>query len=372
MEAVGRLAGGMAHDFNNLLTAIIGYTQLAQLRLGNHAVQKEIGEIEKAAQRATTLTQQLLAFSRKHVLQPKVINLNAITTDISKMIGRLIGEDIELTTRLADDLGWIRADPNQMEQILLNLAVNARDAMPTGGKLIIETANYQFNESDVSHHLEMSPGAYVMLAVSDTGSGMDKTTLQHIFEPFFTTKEVGKGTGLGLSMVYGIVRQSGGTIWAYSEPGRGTTFKIYMPRADETSTVTGTVNQLSNQLTGSETILLVEDEAAVRDTAAQILQLQGYSVMQAADADEAMRICETFVHEIHLVVSDVVMPRVSGRQLVERLRRLRPQIKVLYISGYTDDAIIHHGIVGGEMPFLQKPFTKDALARKVREVLDRK
>ena len=372
MEAVGRLAGGMAHDFNNLLTAIIGYTQLAQLRLGNHAVQKEIGEIEKAAQRATTLTQQLLAFSRKQVLQPKVINLNAITNDISKMIGRLIGEDIELTTRLADDLGWIRADPNQIEQILLNLAVNARDAMPTGGKLIIETANYQFNESDVTHHLGMSPGAYVMLAVSDTGSGMDKKTLQHIFEPFFTTKEVGKGTGLGLSMVYGIVRQSGGTIWAYSEPGRGTTFKIYMPRADETSNITGTDAPLSKQLTGSETILLVEDEAAVRDTAAQILQLQGYSVIQAADADEAMRVCETFANEIHLVVSDVVMPRVSGRQLVERLRHLRPQIKVLYISGYTDDAIIHHGIVGGEMPFLQKPFTKDALARKVREVLDRK
>jgi CheY-like chemotaxis protein len=201
---------------------------------------------------------------------------------------------------------------------------------------------------------------------------MDKKTLQHIFEPFFTTKEVGKGTGLGLSMVYGIVRQSGGTIWAYSEPGRGTTFKIYMPRADEASAVTGTDAPLSKQLTGSETILLVEDEAAVRDTAAQILELQGYSVMQAADADEAMRICETFVHEIHLVVSDVVMPRVSGRQLVERLRHLRPQIKVLYISGYTDDAIIHHGIVDGEMPFLQKPFTKDALARKVREVLDRK
>ncbi len=372
MEAIGRLAGGLAHDFNNLLTAIIGYTQLAQLRLGEHPAQKDIGEIEKAAHRAATLTQQLLAFSRKQVLQPKLINLNDVTTDISKMLGRLIGEDVELTMRLADDLGWIRADPNQMEQILLNLAVNARDAMPDGGKLMLETANYQFKESEISHHLEMSPGSYVMLAVSDTGNGMDKQTLERIFEPFFTTKELGKGTGLGLSTVYGIIRQSGGTIWAYSEPGRGTTFKIYMPRVDETIAVEDDTRKLSETLTGAETILIVEDEAAVREAARQILELQGYAALAAADADEAVQICETYAAEIHLVISDVVMPNLSGRQLVERLSHLRPSMKVLYISGYTDDAMMHHGIVDGGMPFLQKPFTQQALARKVRDVLDRK
>src|SRR5262249_24323850 len=225
---------GLAHDFNNLLTAIIGYSQLAQLRLGEHPAQKDIGEIEKAAQRAATLTQQLLAFSRKQVLQPKIINLNEIASDISKMIRRLIGENIAVSTRLARDLGNVQADPNQMEQILLNLAVNARDAMPDGGKLILETANYEFTEADVNHHFEMAPGSYVMLAVSDTGVGMDEKTLEHIFEPFFTTKELGKGTGLGLSTVYGIIRQSGGYIWAYSEPRRGTTFKIYMPCVTDT------------------------------------------------------------------------------------------------------------------------------------------
>ena len=370
MEAIGRLAGGLAHDFNNLLTAIIGYSQLAQLRLGKHPVQKDIGEIEKAAQRAATLTQQLLAFSRKQMLQPKIINLNEIASGISKMIKRLIGENIKVTTRLADDIGLVQADPNQMEQILLNLAVNARDAMPDGGKLIIETANYEFAETDINHHIEMAPGPYVMLAVSDTGMGMDKKTLEHIFEPFFTTKEMGKGTGLGLSTVYGIIRQSGGTIWAYSEPGRGTTFKIYMPCVADTDAYIEVDAPITEQLTGTETILIVEDEDVVREPAMQILKLQGYQVMEAADAEEAIHICESYKDEIHLVISDVVMPNLSGRQLVERLYRLRPSIKVLYISGYTDDAIIHHGIVGGEMPFLQKPFTHNALARKVREVLD--
>ncbi len=380
MEAIGCLAGGIAHDFNNLLTAIIGYSQISIAQLDKlnlpgiedtiHPLRENIGEVEKAARRAAALTKQLLAFSRKQLLQPKVMDLNALVMDIEIMLRRLIGEDIEMVTHLDARLGYVKADPGQIEQIIMNLVVNARDAMPEGGRLTIETANVELDEDYAGHHLETKPGSYVMLAVSDTGTGMDKETASRIFEPFFTTKTAGKGTGLGLSTVYGIVRQSGGSIYVYSEQGLGTTFKIYLPRIEGTSQSVVTRVPVAQAVQGSETILLVEDEEAVRRLSRVILQMNGYTVLEAANANEAISICDQHGGRIHLIITDVIMPLMSGRQLTEHLADSWPEMKVLYISGYTDNAIVHHGVLGSGMAFLQKPFAPDVLLRKVREVLD--
>lgn len=370
MEAIGTLAGGIAHDFNNLLTAIIGYSQLAGGRVSkDEPIYKEIEEIRKAGMRAAELTSQLLAFSRKQVLQPKVINLNTIVENISKMITRVIGEDFELVISLDPELGCIKADPGQMEQVIMNLAVNARDAMPGGGKLIIETADIFLDDAYARLHLRVQPGPHVMLAVSDTGCGMDAETRSRIFEPFFTTKGQGKGTGLGLSTVYGIVKQSGGDIWVYSEPGRGTTFKLYLPRVEQAAAQPyQEVRQVRSA--GTETVLLVEDELQVRNLAALVLRERGYEVVEASSGEEALRIAKEYGGRIHLLLTDVVMPQMSGKELSEQIKRTRPDIKVLFASGYTNDAVLHHGVFEADMEFMQKPFTPNALANKVRQVLN--
>jgi len=371
MEAVGRLAGGVAHDFNNLLTAIIGYAELLNEGLPEgSAAREDVEQIRKASQRAAALTRQLLAFSRQQVLQPIVLNLNELVEDIEKMLRRLIGEDVQLRTTLAKDMGNVRADPGQLEQVILNLVVNARDAMPTGGKVTIETQNAELSEEYAEGHLPVVPGAYVMLAVSDTGTGMDAQTRGRIFEPFFTTKEKGKGTGLGLSTVYGIVKQSGGYIWAYSEPGRGTTFKVYLPHVDAPVEAIAPPPQPGGTLAGTETVLLAEDDDLLRPLARGLLQKLGYTVLDAGSAEEALALARAHAAPIHLLVADVVMPGESGRQLARRLAELRPDMRVLYTSGYTDDAIVHHGMLEPGLNYLQKPFTPAALARKVREVLD--
>ena len=371
MEAVGRLAGGIAHDFNNLLTAILGYAQLAAARLKQEDPMRiELSEIEKAGQRAADLTRQLLAFSRKQVLQPRVLNLNEIVGDTDKMLRRLIGEDIEFTTSLKDRLGSVRADTGQIEQVLVNLAVNSRDAMPKGGKLTIETSEVELDESYSAFHFDVQPGPYVLLAVSDTGTGMDAKTLSHVFEPFFTTKEAGKGTGLGLSTVYGIVKQSGGHVAVYSEPGVGTTFKIYLPRVEGLPERASGSFKRAREAGGTETVLVVEDEEAVRRLVCRSLEAHGYKTVPAASASEALLACEKHAGEIHLMLTDVVMPHLSGRELAQRIAALRPRMKVLFMSGYTDNAIVHHGVLDAGMPFLQKPFTPRSVAQKVREVLD--
>ena len=371
MQAVGQLAGGVAHDFNNLLTAITGYSELTLRRLpAEDPLRQNIEEINKAGDRAAALTRQLLAFSRKQVLQPKVLDLNAIVSELEKMLRRLIGENVELRTALGAGLGSVRADPGQVEQIIMNLAINARDAMPQGGKLTVETKNVHLDEDYAKNHVAVTPGPYVMLAVSDTGAGMSEQTQKQIFEPFFTTKEAGKGTGLGLSTVYGIVKQSGGSIWVYSEVGRGTTFKIYLPRVDEGAEEYKRGAGTEETLQGAETILLAEDEEMVRKLARQVLEMYGYRVLEAANGGAALLICERHNEPIHLLITDVIMPEMSGRELADRLAQLRPAMKVLYMSGYTDDAIVHQGVLDEEANFIQKPFPTDALARKVREVLD--
>ena len=371
MEAVGRLAGGIAHDFNNLLTAIMGYAELAAGRLNPEDPSRiELDEIDKAARRAADLTRQLLAFSRKQVLQPRVIDLNRVVSDTDNMLRRLIGEDIELVTLLEDGLGPVRADTSQIEQVLLNLAVNSRDAMPAGGKLTIETSEVELGESYSAFHFDVPPGRYVRLAVSDTGSGIDAETLSHVFEPFFTTKGVGRGTGLGLSTVYGVVKQSGGHVTVYSEPGVGTTFKIYLPLVEDVPESRHEPPRQPGLADGTETIFVVEDEEAVRRLACRALEGRGYKTLLAAGADEALRVCEGYAGEIHLMLTDVVLPLVSGRELARRVAALRPRMKVLFMSGYTDDAIVQHGVLDAGTPFLQKPFTPRSLAEKVREVLD--
>lgn len=371
MEAVGRLAGGVAHDFNNLLTAITGYCDLLLSGLDEDLpLRRDLEEIKKAGDRAASLTRQLLAFSRRQVLQPKVLDLNEVVANIEKMLMRLIGEDIDLITVLHPQLASVKADPGQIEQVIMNLAVNSRDAMPGGGKLTIETANVDLDAQYARRHSEVQPGPYVMLAVTDTGLGMDEEIISHLFEPFFTTKGVGKGTGLGLSTVYGIVKQSGGHIWAYSEPGRGSSFKIYLPRAEKTlKEVEVEISSLAAKQ-GSETILIVEDADVVRTLAKKVLQMNGYTVLEASNGPEALRLSQTLSGPIHLMVTDVVMPHMSGRELTERLAPLRPEMKLLYISGYPGNAIAHHGILDPETAFLQKPFAPAALVRKVREVLD--
>jgi PAS domain S-box-containing protein len=374
MEAVGRLAGGVAHDFNNLLTVIKGYAELMleDLKLSD-PMRADMEEVQKAADRAAALTRQLLAFSRRQVLAPKVVNLNHLVEDMNKLLRRLLGEDIELSIRLADDLGSAKADPGQIEQVIMNLAVNARDAMPRGGKLTIETANVELDQAYAREHAVVRPGSYVLLAITDNGSGIDAETLSHVFEPFFTTKEQGKGTGLGLSTVYGIVKQSDGYIWPYSEPGMGTTFKVYLPRVDEKAARAHARAQASSRLGGTETILLVEDEEGVRGLTRQILQRHGYTVLEAESGQDALLLCERYSGPIHLLLSDVVLAaQMNGRELVERLSPRRPEIKVLYMSGYSDEAIVHHGVLAPGTAFLQKPFTTESLMRKLREVLDQK
>ena len=373
MEAVGRLGGGIAHDFNNLLTIIKGYSQLSLLDLKeNGPLWGNIQEIQKATQRATDLTRQLLAFSRRQILDLKVLDLNTLLKDLDKMLRRIIGEDIELTTLLAENLGRVKIDPGQFEQIILNLAVNARDAIPSGGKLTIETANVVLDEEYARTHVSVTPGPYVRLSVSDTGVGIPLEVKEKVFEPFFTTKEKGKGTGLGLSTVYGIVKQSGGNIWVYSEPAHGTTFKIYLPRVEEDLDTLPGRDETDFLPRGSETVLLVEDEPSVRDLAHRLLNQQGYKVLEAANGEEALRVVQEHIGEkIHLLLTDVVMPQMGGKELANQLKLLRPDVKVLYTSGYTDDAIVHHGVLEPGTHFLQKPFSPKTLSHKVREVLDR-
>ncbi len=371
VEAIGRLAGGVAHDFNNLLMTIKGCSELLLGGLDQSDPRREeVEEIRKAAERATALTRQLLAFGRRQVLQPQVLDLNEVVANMDRMLQRLIGEDIQLLTVLDPELWPVKVDPGQIEQVIMNLAVNARDAMPGGGKLTIETANVILDEGYARRHVSVKPGPCVMLAVTDAGSGMDKETQSHLFEPFFTTKRTGEGAGLGLSTVYGIVKQSGGNIWAYSELGQGTTFKIYLPRVEEAVKTYRPKTAPAVSPGGSETILLVEDEEAVRTIVSKILQNRGYTVLEAHHGNEALQICERHEGPIHLMVTDVVMPQVSGRELAERLTLLRPEIRVLFMSGYPDNAIVHHGVLGAGTAFLQKPFTLNALECKVRELLD--
>ena len=368
MEAIGRLAGGVAHDFNNLLTAINGYADIIIARLsGDDSIRQDAEEIRKAGKRAAMLTSQLLAFSRRQVLQTRVLNLNEVITDSINMLRRLIGEDIDLVTRLDDDLEWVKADPGQIEQVIMNLAVNARDAMPRGGALTIETANTLIDENYARKHVSARLGRYVRLKVRDTGCGMDEETRLRIFEPFFTTKERGKGTGLGLSTVYGIVKQSGGHITVESQPDSGTTFRILLPMAEEKVAEADAPAQ-AHSPKGSETILVVEDEEAVRKLTRIILSVGGYTVLEAANGFEALELCGQ--RSIDLLLTDVVMPQMSGRELVEKVSLIRPRMKVLYMSGYTDDAIVRHGVLDAGVPLLQKPFTPDTLSRKVREILD--
>ncbi len=370
LEAVGRLAGGIAHDFNNLLTAIIGYSDLSLSRMhDDEPLKRNIIEIKKASERAASLTGQLLAFSRKQVLQPKILDLNSVVLDLQKMLTRLIGEDIELRTSLAPNLAQVKADPTQLEQVIMNLAVNARDAMPTGGKVTIETANVVLDDAYSKQHIAVVPGPYVMIAVSDSGVGMDAETQRQMFEPFFTTKASGKGTGLGLSMVYGIVKQSGGNIWVYSEPEHGTTFKIYLPAVAGEASALEPESELIAQ-PATETVLLVEDEEIVRSLVFEVLKSEGYTVVTAASGSEALDVCSTHKGPIHLLITDVVMPGMSGKQLVTQLVGRCRDVKVLYMSGYTDDAIVNHGVLEAGVAFLQKPFTPGGVLSKVREVLN--
>ncbi|MES1178097.1 MAG: PAS domain S-box protein [Myxococcales bacterium] len=371
MEAIGTLAGSVAHDFNNLLSVIVSYADLLLTDVGAHSpLRADLEQIARAGQRAGDLTRQLLAFSRQQVLQPKLVNFNDAIASMAKMLRRLIGEHIELNVLHGPGLGMVFVDPTQIEQVVLNLVVNARDAMPRGGKLTIESGDVDLERSYANEHLGVEPGPYVMLSVSDTGTGMDRETQQRIFEPFFTTKERGKGTGLGLSTVFGIVKQSGGSIWVYSEPNEGSTFKVYLPRADARDQFQERFNAPPETLRGSETILLTEDDEQVRGLANAILTKHGYHVIEAPTGGDALLICEQYKGAIHLLLTDVVMPRIGGRQLWERLAPLRPGMKVLFMSGYTDDAIIHHGVLSSEFAFVQKPLMPAHLLTKLRSVLD--
>lgn len=370
LEAVGRLAGGVAHDFNNMLNVILGYGEMILNRLHEEdPLREEITEIVQAAKRSADLTRQLLAFSRKQPLAPEVLDLNTVVRNIEKMLTRLIGEDVELELILAEGIGHVMADPGQLEQVIMNLAVNAKDAMPRGGKLIIETANVELDETYASRHVGVNPGSYVMLSVTDTGCGMAAETLSHIFEPFFSTKEKGKGTGLGLSTVYGIVKQSGGHIWVYSELGRGTTFKIYLPRTETKDQLQEVAIQKVPTKGEGEYILVVEDEESLRNLVHKALSSLGYRVSVAANGREALLMIEEKVIKPDLLITDVVMPDMGGRELVERARRDHPNMKVLFMSGYTDEAVVHHAILDRGTPFLQKPFDLSTLAETVRNVL---
>ncbi len=370
MEAIGRLAGGVAHDFNNILSVIMSYGDLILDGLrDSDPLREDILEITKAASRAAGLTRQLLMFSRQQVAAPKVLGLHETLTAMTQMIQRILGEDVEMAIVAPEEGGRVKVDPSHIEQVVLNLVVNARDAMPTGGKLTIETCNVELDEAYALRHLPSKAGPHVMLAVSDTGVGMSQETQERIFEPFFTTKEVGKGTGLGLSTVFGIVHQSGGNVWVYSELGIGTTFKVYLPRVDAEADVLR-VPTSPTTLRGTETVLLVEDEDQVRTIVLNILRRQGYRVLAASNATEALLLAEAHVEPIDILVTDVVMPKMSGPELARRLAPSRPEMKVLCMSGYTDDSIVRHGVLDSGVAFLQKPITPGALASKVRAVLD--
>ncbi len=372
LEAIGRLAGGVAHDFNNLLTGILGYAGFALKSIPpGHPARNDIVEIERAGERAAALTGQLLSYARRQMIAPKLVQLDQLMQNLENLLKRLLGEDVALEARYADDLWPARIDPGQFEQVILNLAVNARDAMPEGGRLTLETRNCTLDEAYTEQHPEVAPGPYVMLAVTDTGHGMDFSTQSRIFEPFFTTKEQGKGTGLGLAVIYGIIKQAGGHVWVYSEPGKGTTFKVFLPRAtgeDELASEPESADLAS--VAGSETLLVVEDEPVVRSLAVRALVEQGYRVLQAADGASALAAARTYDGDIHLLVTDVVMPGMNGRELADRLSAERPGLRVLYVSGYTDHAVVRHGVLEEGIAFLSKPFDLRDLTRTVREVLD--
>jgi PAS domain S-box-containing protein len=371
IEAVGRLAGGVAHDFNNIITVITGSTEMLLEDLAaDDAQRQDLEEIRKAAQRAATLTRQLLAFSRKQVLQTRVLDLNAVVRSLDRMLQRLIGEDVMLELALEPAVHAVRADPGQIEQVILNLAVNARDAMPKGGRLRIETANVVLDEAYVREHAGAVEGSFVLLRVSDTGIGMDAQIRSHLFEPFFTTKEAGKGTGLGLATVYGIVKQSSGYIWVDSEPGRGASFKVYLPEVDEPVEAPGPPAQVAPPAGGGETVLLTEDDASIRGVATKVLTQKGYRVLSASDGQSALVMARTSPSEIRLLITDIVMPGITGPELAASLRAERPDLRVIYMSGYTSDTEVLRRILEDGVPFLQKPFTPGALALKVREVLD--
>jgi PAS domain S-box-containing protein len=376
MEAIGRLAGGIAHDFNNLLTIIKGYTELALNRPRiTPELQTDVERIEDASERASTLVRQLLAFSRRQVLQPKLLDLNSIVLGLDKLLRRLMDEDIAMSAIPGNNIGTIKADPAQMEQVIMNLVVNARDAMPKGGRLTVETANVDLDEAYATDHATVKPGRYVMLAVSDTGTGMSPETIAHIFEPFYTTKESGRGTGLGLSTVYGIVKQSGGYIWVYSELGRGSSFKVYLPRVEQAPEALPAVKPVSGEQKGSETILLVEDQPQVRELARLALSEKGYTLLVTSSPEDAESACSKHGAEVHLLLTDLILPGISGRELARRLTARHPKMRVLYMSGYTYNIMAkgpaQDGLLEDGMAFLQKPFTPSALAEKVREVLDR-
>lgn len=371
LESIGRLAGGIAHDFNNLLTIINNYAGFALDALPNgNPLRTDLEEIAKAGERAALLTRQLLAFSRKQVLKPEIANLNTILSNIEGMLGRLIGEDVRLVIKSAHDLGLVLVDPGQVEQVIMNLAVNARDAMPGGGTLTIETANVYLDEEYSSRHIAVTPGPYVMLSVADTGCGMDAETQKRLFEPFYTTKEAGKGTGLGLAMVYGIVKQSGGNIWVYSEPGKGATFKIYFRREMLPGEVQAPRERSIARSKGGETIMVVEDDETVRAIAVRILKSAGYEVIEAGGGSEAILLASSYAGPIHLLLTDVIMAGLSGRELAARLTAARPGIRVLFMSGYTDNVIAHHGVLDAGIKFIEKPFNAVDLTAIVRETLD--
>jgi signal transduction histidine kinase len=371
MEVVGRLTAGVAHDFNNLLTTINGFTSLMQTELQpDDPLQEMVDTILHSGQRATGLVRQLMAFSRKQIIQPEVLNLNMVVAEMDKMLQRVIGEDIDLKTVLASELGRVKVDMVQIQQVILNLAVNARDAMPTGGQLTLETANVVIDDKEVAGHLGTQPGRYILLAISDTGCGMSDAVKAHIFEPFFTTKEVGRGTGLGLATVFGIVKQSGGNIWVYSEEGVGTTFKIYLPCVEKTILSPVHLEVGPETAFGNETILLVEDDTGVRELLQQVLRKLGYTLLEAQNGQEALRLIDHYPGPIHVLLTDVVMPGLSGKALAEELASTWPEMKTLFMSGYTDEAMVHHGVLKPGLAFLQKPFNPTILARKLRLLLD--
>jgi nitrogen-specific signal transduction histidine kinase len=372
MEAVGRLAGGVAHDFNNLLTVITGYSELLLQKIGKESpMHREVEEIKRAGERAASLTQQLLAFSRKQIIEPRVVRLDLLVADMQAMLTRLIGEDISLQATTGKSLGSLKVDSGQFQQILMNLVVNARDAMPGGGKIVIETANVDLDEGYCALHPYVKPGQFVMLAVSDTGQGMSEEVKAHIFEPFFTTKEKGCGTGLGLATTYGAVHQAGGSIEVFSEVGIGTTLKIYLPRVEEEALKPVNDDRPTDLPGGTETVLVVEDEEIVRNVSVQILEQLGYRVLQARNGTEAIAEVQGYGARIDLLLTDVVMPGMNGGELATQLVLHNPEMKVLFTSGYTEDVISHHGVLAEGVSFIGKPYTPSSLARKVREVLDK-
>ncbi len=371
MEAIGNLAGGIAHDFNNLMTVVTGYSQFVLNKVADESpLRADIEEIKKAGQRAASLTRQLLAFSRRQVLSPELVSLGDVVSNIKEMLKRLIGETIELVVTSGTDLRRVKADPGQIEQIIMNLALNARDAMPDGGKLLIETDNIDLDATYCGQWSDVRPGPHVVLAVSDTGTGMDAETQQHIFEPFFTTKELGRGTGLGLSMVYGIVQQSGGSVRVYSEPGCGATFRILLPEAKEDAALHKPQKSPDRTQPGFETVLIAEDEDMVRTLTRRILESHGYRVLEARNGKEALEIAERHVGPLHLLLTDVVMPKMSGKELAQHLQKSRPETKVLYMSGYSENLVSHQGILDAGVALIEKPFAEESLLQRVRAILD--